>query len=63
MKKIFVIILSIMIANTFSTVVLAANHDATSGIKVYKQVVLNGDEPAPPPAPAPTPPPEPPKPY
>ncbi len=40
MKKIFVIILSIMIANTFSTVVLAANHDATSGIKVYKQVVF-----------------------
>jgi hypothetical protein len=64
MKKLFVFLFSVIIASSFSAVVLAANHDTSSNFKISKQLVLNDDEPAPAPLPEPAPPPSPePKPY
>jgi hypothetical protein len=56
MKKVIVACFSIIIAVSFSAVVLAANNVNKSSVKIAKLLVLSEDEPAPVPEPAPEPP-------
>ena len=59
MKKCLVMFLSVIIAGSFSGVVLAADIDTPSAAKITKQIILAEDYPAPAPAPVPAPAPEP----
>jgi hypothetical protein len=64
MKKILLILFSVVIASSFSAVVRASSLDSSRVIKITKQIVLSDEEPAPAPPPEPTPAPAPePKPY
>jgi len=55
MKKVLVAFVSIIIALSFSAVVLAANNVNKSSVKIAKLLVLSEDEPAPVPEPVPEP--------
>jgi hypothetical protein len=54
-KKIVVILFSVIITLSFSAIVFAANHATPCPVKIAKQLILSEDEPAPPPDPVPEP--------